>query len=113
MVNGIDGQQDMALTKLDWVHRYGDEIKICVAYLLNGNRIEIAPDAAYKLEQVTPIYETLPTWQEDIQEVRQFDDLPQAAQDYITFIEGITKVPISLIGVGPRRDQVIVRSVLD
>jgi len=113
MVNGIEGKQDMALTKLDWVHRYGDEVKICVAYSLEGKRIEIAPDAAYKLEQVIPIYESLPTWQEDIQDVRQFDDLPQAAQNYVMFIEGITKVPISLIGVGPRRDQVIVRDVLD
>ncbi len=109
MVNGVEGKQDMALTKLDWVHRYGDEVKICVAYLLAGTHIDIAPDAAYKLEQVTPIYESLPTWQEDIQDIRQFADLPQAAQNYITFIEGITKVPISLIGVGPRRDQVIVR----
>jgi len=113
MVNGIEGKQDMALTKLDWVRRYGDEVKICVAYSLEGKRIEIAPDAAYKLEQVTPIYESLPTWQEDIQDIRQFDDLPKAAQNYIEFIEGITKVPISLIGVGPRRDQVIVRDVLD
>ncbi len=109
MVNGIDGKQDMALTKLDWVHRYGEEVKICVAYMLNGNRIEIAPDAAYKLEQITPVYESLPTWQEDIQDIRQFKDLPRNAQDHVTFIEGITKVPISLIGVGPRRDQVIIR----
>jgi adenylosuccinate synthase len=104
MINGVD---EMALTKLDWVGRYGDEVKICVAYTLNGERIEIAPDSAYKLAEATPVYESLPTWPEDIQNVRQFADLPPNAQKYIDYIESRTEAPISLIGVGPRRDQVI------
>lgn len=106
MVNGVD---EMALTKLDWVARYGKEVQICVAYEYNGKRLEIAPDAAYKLAESKPIYEKLPTWEEDIQDVRKFEDLPQNAQNYLTFIEKQTNIPIKLIGVGPRRDQVIIR----
>lgn len=106
MVNGTD---EMALTKLDWVPRFGKEVPICVAYERKGKELDVAPDAAYKLKQSTPIYETLPTWQEDIQEVREFKDLPQEAQDYVDFIEEELDIPISMIGVGPARDEVIQR----
>lgn len=106
MVNG-DGGQEMALSKLDWVPRFGEEIPICVAYARKGKTLEIAPDAAYKLEQSVPIYEYLPSWSEDIQDVRDFDALPTNAQSYIEFLESQTKIPITMIGVGPRRDQVI------
>jgi adenylosuccinate synthase len=109
MVNGEKGKQHMALTKLDWVPRYGKQVKICIAYRQDGKLCHIAPDAAYKLEQVKPEYKVLPTWDEDISEVRRFSDLPKNAQRYIEFIESSTGVPISMIGVGPRRDQVIVR----
>lgn len=110
MVNGKEDEQSMALTKLDWVPRYGNEVNICVAYSRKGKKINIAPDAAYKLDQSEPIYEVMPTWTEDISEVREFDNLPSNAKSYIEFIEDETKIPIKLIGVGPRRDQVIERS---
>lgn len=109
MINGEERMQSMALSKLDWVRRFGSNILVCVAYQRNGKTLEIAPDAAYKLEQSTPVYEALPNWNEDISEVRDFDDLPLNAQNYVNFIEGHTGVPITMIGVGPRRDQVIIR----
>jgi adenylosuccinate synthase len=109
MVNGEGEKQTMALSKLDWVQRFGAEVLICVAYERRGKRLEIAPDAAYKLEQCTPVYKSLPTWEDDIRDVRKFTDLPKNAQHYVEFIEGQTKVPIAMIGVGPKRDQVIVR----
>jgi adenylosuccinate synthase len=109
MINGGNGSQDMALSKLDWVQRFGDDIPICVGYDLDGDIHEIAPGASYELEQAKPIYELLPAWSEDIQGVREFSDLPANAQQYVTFIEEQTKVPISMIGVGPNRDQVIIR----
>jgi adenylosuccinate synthase len=109
MVNGEDKNLTMALSKLDWVQRFGDKIPICVAYERKGKTLEIAPDAAYKLEQSKPIYEYLPNWTEDIREVRKFEDLPSNAQSYIKFIEGKTGIKISMIGVGPQRDQVIIR----
>lgn len=105
----VNGTHDMALSKLDWVPRFGDEVKVCVAYERNGKTLEIAPDSAYKLEQAVPKYVSLPTWKEDIQSVRNFSDLPINAQKYIEFIEEQTGVPISMMGVGPNREQVIVR----
>jgi len=109
MVNGEENKQVMALSKLDWVQRFGENIPICIAYARKGKTLEIAPDAAYKLEQSSPIYEYLPNWQEDIRDVREFDKLPLNAQRYIQFIEEKTGVRIAMIGVGPRRDQVIIR----
>ena len=109
MVNGEEDKQTMALSKLDWVQRFGEKIPICIAYERKGKTLKIAPDAAYKLEQSTPQYEYLPNWTEDIREVREFNKLPINAQNYIKFIEEQTGVPISMIGVGPQRDQVIIR----
>jgi adenylosuccinate synthase len=109
MINGGNGSQDMALSKLDWVQRFGDDIPVCVAYDLHGRTLDIAPGASYELEQARPIYELLPAWSEDIQGVREFNDLPYNAQQYVTFIEEQTHIPIRMIGVGPNRDQVIIR----
>jgi len=109
MVNGEEDKQTMALSKLDWVQRFGEKIPICIAYERKGKTLKIAPDAAYKLEQSTPQYEYLPNWSEDIRDVREFGKLPINAQNYIKFIEEQTGVPISMIGVGPQRDQVIIR----
>jgi adenylosuccinate synthase len=109
MVNGTKDNQDMALTKLDWVPRFGNEVKICIAYKINGETNYYAPGSADDLERSMPIYETLPTWQEDISEARHFEDLPVNAQHYVEFIENMTEIHISIIGVGPRRDQVILR----
>jgi adenylosuccinate synthase len=108
MVNGEANKLAMALSKLDWVQRFGDKIPICVAYERKGKTLEIAPDAAYKLEQSTPVYEYLPNWTDDIRDIRQFEKLPIEAQDYVKFIETKTGVPIKMVGVGPQRDQVII-----
>ncbi len=105
----VNGTGEMALTKLDWVPRYGKQVLICVAYLRKGKTLEIAPDAGYKLEKSSPIYESLPTWEEDIQNVRKFSKLPLEARNYIWFIEDKLNVPLTLIGVGPNREQVIKR----
>lgn len=106
MINKTD---EMALTKLDWVPRFGDSIPICVAYDRKGKTLDTAPNAAYKLEESTPIYEKLPNWRRDISDVRRFKDLPKPAKRYVKYLEEMTGVPITMIGVGPHRDQVIVR----
>lgn len=105
----INGTTEMALTKLDWIPRYGETVLICTGYKRKNKVLEVSPDAAYKIEQSEPQYEKLPTWTEDVSGVRKFEDLPKNAQKYIKFIEDQTEVPIKMIGVGPRRDQVIIR----
>jgi adenylosuccinate synthase len=103
----INGTNQMALTKLDWLPRFGDEISVCVAYVREGQTIDIAPDASYKLEQCSPVYKKLPNWKEDISGIRKFKDLPINARNFIRFVEKQTGVPVVMVGVGPKRDQVI------
>jgi len=107
--NMINGTNEVILSKVDWVPRYGDQIKICVAYEKDGKTLQIAPDSALAIEAATPIYESLPSWTEDIQGIRKFSDLPKNAQTYVEFIEEKLGVPISIIGLGPDPDQIIIR----
>lgn len=107
--NMVNGTTELAITKLDWVPRYGKTIKVCTSYTYRGETLTMAPDSAWALEKCEPVYEELSAWDEDITEVRSFADLPQAAQDYITALETWTGLPVTYIGVGPRRDQVIIR----
>lgn len=103
----INGTGTAALSKLDWVPRYGDTVQVCTAYELDGRVTKNAPATAAELSKCIPIYTSLPTWKESIQNVRFFRNLPKAARDYIAFIEKQTGTPITHIGVGPQRDQVI------
>ncbi|QQS19453.1 adenylosuccinate synthase [Candidatus Saccharibacteria bacterium] len=107
--NMINGTTELAITKLDWVPRYGSKIKVCKAYKYRGETLSMAPDSAWALEKCEPVYEELSAWDEDITEVRNFSDLPEAAQKYVKAIEKWTGLPVTYIGVGPRRDQVIIR----
>ena len=70
---------------------------------------EFIPSASF-LEKVEPLYTSLPGWQEDISECRSFEDLPREAQNYVRFIEEHSGVPVGLIGVGPGREQTILRN---
>lgn len=85
------------------------EIKICRAYKLNGKETAFFPANAEKLSRAQCIYETVPGWQEDITEVNDFHDLPANAQNYVMLIEEMTGKPITIIGVGPKRNQTILR----
>lgn len=107
--NMVNGTTEMAITKFDWLPRYGETILVCTGYERKGKTLRVSPNAEYKLKQSTPVYTELPGWEEDVSEVRDFDDLPANAKAFIGFLEDETEVKISMIGVGPRRDQVIVR----
>ena len=85
------------------------EIKICRDYKINGKQTSFFPANTTKLSHVQCIYETVPVWDEDITEVRDFHDLPLNAQNYIMLIEERTGKPITIIGVGPERNQTIFR----
>lgn len=107
--NMVNGTTEIALTKLDWVPRYGKSIKICTGYTYRGEELDMAPDSAWALEKCEPIYVELPAWDEDITEIRDFMKLPANARKYVEAIEKWTGVPVTYIGIGPRRDQIIVR----
>lgn len=102
-VNGLDG---IALTKLDVLDDF-DEIKICVAYEIDGKIRSTFPSSCADLAKAKPVYETLPGWKSDISKCRAFDELPAAARDYVKYIEERAKAPVVLIGVGVGREDTI------
>jgi adenylosuccinate synthase len=109
----INGVTDFALTKLDNYDGL-DEIPVCVAYDVNGVRHDEMPLTQSDFHHAVPIYETLPGWKQDITGARRFDDLPKDAQRFVEFVEERIRARISVVGVGPGRDEVIERhSVLD
>jgi adenylosuccinate synthase len=107
--NMVNGTSDMALTKLDWLNRYDGDIPVCTNYRLGGELVEVAPDSADQLSQARPVYQRLPGWDDDISLVKRYKDLPRNARNYVEYLEQQTRKPISMIGVGPGREQVIVR----
>jgi adenylosuccinate synthase len=104
----INGITDLVLTKLDILTGL-DEIPVCVAYDVEGTRFDEVPVNQSDFHHATPILEFFPGWQEDISHARTFEDLPVAAQDYVLALERMSGTRISVIGVGPSRDAVIVR----
>lgn len=104
----VNGLTDLAITKLD-VLSCMDEIKVCVAYNCDGQRYDSVPEFQARFLHAKPIYETLPGWNCDITSVRRFEDLPKQAQAYIDFLEKLAGVRISIITVGPEREQTINR----
>lgn len=101
-----NGLTSFIVNKLDPLSGIGD-LKICVAYEKNGKQITEFPPSLEELEDCTPVYETLPGWTEDICGIREFEKLPKAAQNYIKRIETLCGCPVSMIGTGPDRDDVI------
>jgi len=85
------------------------ELKICRAYKINEEEKTFFPANTARLSQASPVYETVPAWDEEITEVDNFNDLPLNAQNYICRIEELVKKPITIIGVGPKRNQTIFR----
>ncbi|HZJ39710.1 MAG TPA: adenylosuccinate synthase [Demequina sp.] len=104
----INGLTDFVLTKLDVLTGL-DQIPVCVAYDVNGKRFDELPQDQADFAAAVPIYETFPGWTEDISKVKSFEELPQAAQDYVKALEDISGSRMSAIGVGPERDQILVR----
>jgi adenylosuccinate synthase len=103
----VNGLTDFFLTKLDVLTGW-EKIPVCVAYEIDGKRVEELPASQSDFHHAKPIYEYLPGWTEDITSARKLSDLPKNAQEYIAFLEKISGAPMSAIGVGPGRDQTIV-----
>lgn len=105
----INGLTDVAITKLDVLSEF-ETIKVCVAYECDGKRYDYFPMQQSVLFHAKPIYEELPGWKgEDITGVRNYMDLPVNTRKYIEYLEEITGVPMSIVSVGPDRDQTIIR----
>ena len=99
---------ELALTKLDVLSPLS-ELKVCVGYEgEDGTRYSHVPYHQSVMHKVRPIFETLPGWQEDIETAARIEELPPAARDYVRFVEEFAGVPVSIVGVGPARDQTIV-----
>ncbi len=103
----VNGLTDFFLTKLDVLTGW-EKIPVCVAYEIDGKRVEELPASQTDFHHAKPIYEYLPGWSEDISNAKKISDLPANAQAYINFLEKISGAPMSAIGVGPGRDQTIV-----
>ena len=104
----VNGLTDLCITKLDVLSAF-DTIKVCVAYQCGDRIYRTVPAHQTDFHHAKPIYEELPGWKCDISQCRSFYELPREAKDYIDFLEDLAGVPISMIAVGPDRDQTIVR----
>lgn len=104
-VNTLDS---LVLTHLD-VYDEFDEIRVCVAYEIDGRRVEDFPSQIGMLNSAKPVIHVLKGWRQPISHCTRFDDLPKEAQEYIRFIEGETETPIDMISVGYHRNQTILR----
>ncbi len=104
----INGLTDFVLTKLDVLTGI-KSIPVCVAYDVDGVRVDEVPVSQSDFHHAKPIYENFPGWDEDISGCRTFEELPKNAQDYILALEKMSGCRISAIGVGPARDAIIVR----
>jgi len=104
----MSGISDFAVTKLDVLTGF-EKLKICVGYRAQDEIIREFPQSQKIFKQCQPVYEEMPGWQEDITNVRRFEDLPQAAQNYILRIEELSGVPATLVAIGPEREQTIIR----
>ncbi len=102
----VSGITNLAVTLLDVLTGF-DKLKICVAYNLDGKKIEFIPSTIEEFSRCEPIYIELDGWMEDITQIKSFDDLPDNAKKYIKTIELTTGIKISIISVGPNRNQTI------
>ena len=112
--NAINSLSTLVITKLD-VLDYLDTIPICTAYKYKGQLIEFMPALAEQYNQVEAVYEELPGWKYPTSDITEYENLPQAAKDYIDYLEQKLELEVGGVSIGPERGQTIVRkgSVLE
>ncbi|WP_017659117.1 adenylosuccinate synthase [Baaleninema simplex] len=103
----INGMDCLAITKLDVLDTL-EEIKVCVAYEIDGVRTTDFPSNARQFARCKPVYETLPGWKTSTEECRELDDLPTQALDYLKFLAELMEVPIAIVSLGAGRHQTII-----
>ena len=105
----INGLTEVALTKLDVLDEL-KTIKICEAYSHHGKKITEFPEQMSVLQECEPIFTEVPGWQQDISGITSYADLPERTKEYVSLIERVVGCPVTIIGVGPKRSQTILRS---
>jgi adenylosuccinate synthase len=105
----VNSVSSIMLNKLDILSGI-DTLRICIAYEIDGRRVETWPSSGAALSRATPIYDEFSGWQEPINDVRALADLPENARRYVTALEEHAGVPIVLVSVGPERTQTIQRA---
>ncbi len=103
-LNGLTG---LAITKLDVLSTL-NTVRICVAYDLDGQRLEVMPPTLSELERCKPVFEDLPGWPEDLRKARHFEDLPVNTRNYLKRLEELAGVPVQIVSVGPDREETMV-----
>lgn len=103
----INGFTSIVITKLDVLSGL-EKIKICIAYEYNNKKITDFPADLNFLESCKPVYEELDGWKEDISSARKFDELPENARKYLKRVEALLKTKISMVSIGPKREQTII-----
>ena len=83
------------------------ELSICTAYELDGQRLDYLPRDAFVLERCRPVFETMPGWGVDVSKARKLADLPAAARRYVDRLSQLLQLPVTIISVGPDREQTI------
>lgn len=106
----LGGATELSVMLLDVLSGF-EEVNICVAYELDGKRVTYFPSDVDDLARVVPIYETLPGWSEEIDGVTSYDDLPTNAKNYLERLSQVVGKPVSIVSVGPSREQTIVRNL--
>ena len=102
----VNGYTSAVLTRLDVLDGI-ESVRVCVAYELNGERIDHFPSRTTILEQCVPVYEDLPGWTEPTASARDVNVLPKEAKQYIERLEALIGCPIDLISTGPKREESI------
>ena len=103
----INGMDCLAITKLDVLDEL-EEINVCVAYEIDGQRSQHFPSNARRFARCRPVYKTLSGWQQSTAHCRSLEDLPRQALDYLKFLAELMEVPIAIVSLGPSRDQTII-----
>jgi adenylosuccinate synthase len=103
----INGMDCLAITKLDVLDAL-PEIKVCVAYEIDGQRTYNFPNSSRQFARCRPVYETLPGWQTPISHCRSLEELPPAALNYLQFLASLMEVPIAIVSLGAAREQTII-----
>ena len=102
----LNSLSELAITKLDILDGL-DQIKVCIAYEVDGTRVETLPYRIADLDRATPIYKVFPGWSSPLPAVRERHNLPAEASTFLRFVADHVRVPVSLVGVGPERDQYV------